>query len=148
MSEKSEKCNEHLFYKKAILKNFGIFTGKHLCWSLFFNKTAGLQSCNFIKKGPPTQMFACEYCAIFKNTCFEEHLWTDIWAFSYMIKKHSKQHRKWRRDFFKNNNNNNIKINSARWKKSCFFMMLFIISPIYIRRHLLYIIKSDSSERL
>ena len=74
MSEKSEKYNEYLFYKKAVLKNFGIFTGKHLCWSLFFNNTAGLQSSNFIKKGPPTQMFACEYCVIFKNTCFEEHL--------------------------------------------------------------------------
>ena len=23
--------------KKAVLKNFTIFTGKHLCWSLFFN---------------------------------------------------------------------------------------------------------------
>ena len=22
------------------------------------------------------QVFSCEYCKIFKNTCFEEHLWT------------------------------------------------------------------------
>ena len=40
------------FFKTAeaanggFLKNFSIFTGKHLCWSLF----AGLQGCNFIKK--------------------------------------------------------------------------------------------------
>ena len=36
--------------KKAVLKTFGIFTGK---------------------------FFSCEYCAIFKNTYFEEHLQTD-----------------------------------------------------------------------
>ena len=39
-----------MFYKKAALKNLVILTGKHLCWSLFFNKNAGLQSCNFLKK--------------------------------------------------------------------------------------------------
>ena len=40
--------------KKAILKYFGIFTRKHLSWSLFLIK---LQSwaCNFIKKETPTQ---------------------------------------------------------------------------------------------
>ena len=31
------------FYKKGVFKNFAIFTGKHLCWSLLFNKVAGLQ---------------------------------------------------------------------------------------------------------
>ena len=25
----------------GVLKNFGIFTGKRLCWSLFFDKVAG-----------------------------------------------------------------------------------------------------------
>ena len=33
--------------KKAVLKNFAIFTRKYLCWS---NKTAGLKVCCFIKK--------------------------------------------------------------------------------------------------
>ena len=28
--------------KKAVLKNCAIFTGKHLCWSLFFNKVVGM----------------------------------------------------------------------------------------------------------
>ena len=32
MSHKiSEKCNEKMFYKKAVLKNLAIFIGKHLC---------------------------------------------------------------------------------------------------------------------
>ena len=29
--------------KKADLRNFAKFTGKHLCQSLFFNKVAGLR---------------------------------------------------------------------------------------------------------
>ena len=36
--------------KNANLKNFLIVTGKHLCWGGHFNKVAGLQICNFIKK--------------------------------------------------------------------------------------------------
>ena len=28
--------------KKAVIKNFAIFTGKHLCWRFFFNKVAGI----------------------------------------------------------------------------------------------------------
>ena len=36
--------------KKAILKHFVIFTRKQLCRRLFFNKVAGHQTCNFIKK--------------------------------------------------------------------------------------------------
>ena len=28
--------------EKGVLKNFAKFTGKHLCWSLFFDKVGGL----------------------------------------------------------------------------------------------------------
>ena len=45
-----EKYNEQVFHKKAVLRNFAIFTGKYLCWNLFSNKNAGLQARNFIKK--------------------------------------------------------------------------------------------------
>ena len=38
-----------------------------------FNKVAGLQMCNFIKKSLHHEFF-CEYCKIFKNIYFEEHL--------------------------------------------------------------------------
>ena len=53
-----------VFYKKAVLKNFTKFTGKHLWQNLFFNKVAGLrpEPCNFIKKGTPAQMYSCEFC--------------------------------------------------------------------------------------
>ena len=42
--------------KKAILRNFAQFTGKHLRQSLFFNKVA---ACNFIKKETLAQ--ACNF---------------------------------------------------------------------------------------
>ena len=32
------------------------------------------KTCNFIKKETPTQVFSCEFCEIFKNTIFIEHL--------------------------------------------------------------------------
>ena len=54
-----------MFYKKSVPKNFAIFIGKHLCWSLLL--------INFIKK-TPTQVFSCKYCEIFKNTYLKEHL--------------------------------------------------------------------------
>ena len=55
--------------KKTVPKNVSIFT---VLESLFI-KAAGLAS-NFIKIETPTQFSFCEYCGIFKNTYFEEHL--------------------------------------------------------------------------
>ena len=46
----SKKYNEQVFYKKVVLKNFAIFTEKHLRWSLFLNKNTVLQTWNFFKK--------------------------------------------------------------------------------------------------
>ena len=37
-----------VFFKTGVLKNFAIFTRKHLCWSLFLILV--LQPCNYIKK--------------------------------------------------------------------------------------------------
>ena len=34
------------------------------------------EACNFIKKDTLAQVFSCEFCEIFKNTFFTEHLWT------------------------------------------------------------------------
>ena len=35
-----------------------------------------LEDCSFIKKETLAQVFPCEFCEIFKNTFFTEHLWT------------------------------------------------------------------------
>ena len=45
----SEKC----FYEKGVLENFAKFTGKHLCWSLVFNKET------------PAQVLSCEFVTLF-----------------------------------------------------------------------------------
>ena len=50
--------------KKVVLRNFTKFTGKQLCQSLFFD----------IKKEALAQVFSCEFCEIYKNTFFTEHL--------------------------------------------------------------------------
>ena len=39
-----------VFCKKGVLENFVKFTGKHLCYSLFFNKVAGLSLQFYYKK--------------------------------------------------------------------------------------------------
>ena len=48
--------------KKAVLRNFIKFSGKHLCQSLFFNKVPGL------RPGTLAQVFSCEICETSKNT--------------------------------------------------------------------------------
>ena len=57
--------------KKAFLKNFAILTGKRVSETLF-DKVAGLQAWNFIKKRLQHKVFCCEYCEIFKSTYFEK----------------------------------------------------------------------------
>ena len=59
-----------VFYKKAVLRNFAILTGKCLCWNPAFNKVVGLQACK-LQKEIPTQVFSGE---IFKNIYFQEDL--------------------------------------------------------------------------
>ena len=74
-----------MLFKKGVLKNFALFIGKHLWWSLFLIHLQALRPVfpsylNFIMqlylKETPAQVFSCEYCKIFKNTYFEEHLRT------------------------------------------------------------------------
>ena len=38
------------------------------------------QACNFIKKVTPAQVFSCEFCEIFENSFFAEHLWVSASA--------------------------------------------------------------------
>ena len=52
---KARRSRPEAFCNKVALKNFAKFTGKHLCWSLFFNKGAILSP--------------------LKNTFFIEQLW-------------------------------------------------------------------------
>ena len=48
-----------MFHKKAVLKNFGKFRGKHMRRSFCINKVAGLRPATLFKKNP-AQVFSCE----------------------------------------------------------------------------------------
>ena len=52
-----------MFFKKAVFLKF---------------RKISPQACNFIKKEALAQMFSCEFCEIFKNTFFTEHLWVTV----------------------------------------------------------------------
>ena len=68
---KVHKLSPKVFYNKAVLKN----NAKHLCWNLLLIQLQVFKPANLLKK-TPTQVFSCEYCKIFKNPSFEEHLRT------------------------------------------------------------------------
>ena len=57
-----------MFFKIAVLKNFTIYTGKHLCWSLFLIELQASGTATLLKR--VQQVFSWEYCEIFKNSFF------------------------------------------------------------------------------
>ena len=48
--------------------------GKHLCWSLF-NKVAGPEACNFIKKRLYYSLFPVNFAAFLMISNFNKQLW-------------------------------------------------------------------------
>ena len=68
-----EAATGGFFIKKAALKNFAIFTGKQLCWSLFLMKLQAFRPASLLKKGSNTGPFVC-ILRIF--IYFEKHLRT------------------------------------------------------------------------
>ena len=63
-----------VFCKKGVLRIFASFTGKHLCWSLLLIKLHAFRATTLFET--PTQVFSSEICNNFRNTYFEERLWT------------------------------------------------------------------------
>ena len=61
MIKKDSNKSVQSFYKIGIFKNFAKVTRKYLCWSLFINKFAGIQPCNFIQQDIPAQVFSCNF---------------------------------------------------------------------------------------
>ena len=74
-----DRCRSNrsqMFFKMSVLKNFGMFTGKHLLESLF-NQVTGLQ------------VFSWEYCKIAKSSFFiEHHRWLLLQMFDIFSKRH------------------------------------------------------------
>ena len=54
-----------MFFKTGVLRNFPIFTGKHLCWSLFLIKLQALQTATLLKRDFNTSVFLW----ILRNFC-------------------------------------------------------------------------------
>ena len=53
----NKKQPPEVFYKKSVLKNVLIFTGKHLCWSLFLIKLQALRSATLLKRDSNTGVY-------------------------------------------------------------------------------------------
>ena len=76
----------HLYFRqKQPVKNFAIFTGKRLYWSLFLIKLQAFRPATSVK-GDSTQVFSCQNGKIKKKNYFEEHLrtpasvsWSRFW---------------------------------------------------------------------
>ena len=64
---RSRSSRSQMFFITSVLKNFAIFTGEHLCWSLFLIK---LQACNFIKKRPQYRCFPVNIVKFLRTTFF------------------------------------------------------------------------------
>ena len=56
----SKSNRSQMFFKTGVLKSFAIFTGEHLCWSLFLIK----MKASFLL----TEVFSCGYREVFKST--------------------------------------------------------------------------------
>ena len=57
----NKKQPPEVFYKKAVLKNFSVFTEKYLSSSLFLIKLRAFRFAQLFKKEIPPQVFFCEY---------------------------------------------------------------------------------------
>ena len=138
-----------MFHKKAVLKNFAIFTGRHLCWNLFFNKNAGLQGPSFIKKRLEHRCFFANIekflrTPILKNICERLLLRFSLELFSIWTNNMGSEE-----DVFsKTKQNKNRSKTQLYENKTCLFMMFFIIlffsfSPLHVWRHLPYILNKQ-----
>ena len=63
-----------MFFKIGVLGNFVIFTEKHLCLEPLFNKFAGLNACNLIKKRLQHICFPVNIAKYLWAAFFIEHL--------------------------------------------------------------------------
>ena len=66
---RSRNSHQRFYKERSVLKNFAIFTGKQLTWSL----VSRWRPATLWKRCSNT-VLSSEYCKNFKNTCFEEHL--------------------------------------------------------------------------
>ena len=66
----SRSSRSQMLFKIGAFKKFAIFTGKHLCQILFFNKVAGLRPTNLLKKRPWHKCFPVNFAKFLKIPFF------------------------------------------------------------------------------
>ena len=67
--------SSEVFYKKGVLRKFAMFTGKHLCQCLFFDKVAGLRTITLLKNRLWRRCFPVNFTKFLKTSFFIEHSW-------------------------------------------------------------------------
>ena len=60
----SRSSHQRCSIEKSVLKNFSIFTAKHLCWSFFLIELQAWRPAILLKE-TPTQVFPSEFCEFF-----------------------------------------------------------------------------------
>ena len=73
-SIKLRSSRSQMSFKIEIFKNFAIFTGKHLCWSLFVIKLPAYIACTFIIKRLQHRYFFIIIAKFLRTSFFIEHL--------------------------------------------------------------------------
>ena len=74
VGKRSNSRSQMFFKTHRCSKKFRNVHRKTPVLETLFIKVTGLTACILIKKETPTQVFSCEYCKIFKNSFFVEHL--------------------------------------------------------------------------
>ena len=67
----------------GVLKNFAIFTRKHLYWKHFLIKVTGLQACSFIKKRFQHKNLPVNIVKFLRTAFIVKHLWWLLLNFTY-----------------------------------------------------------------
>ena len=75
--KQSQRCSV-----KKVFLNISQNSHENLCQSLLFNKEGFSK---FIKKEALAQVFSCEFCEIFKNIYFTEHLQATAFLWVYIL---------------------------------------------------------------
>ena len=67
--EKSKSSRSQIIFEISSIKNFAIFTEKHLFWGLFLIKLQVFRPATFLKRDSNTSV-SCGYGELFKNSFF------------------------------------------------------------------------------
>ena len=66
----SSSKSREVFCINSFLKNFAKFTGKHLCWTFFFNEVAGLRPAALLKKTLQHRWFSVNFAKVLRTSFF------------------------------------------------------------------------------